>query len=108
MDFTQTGKVLQSLVYQVAGPEYRDFVTIAFGWKKLVGNILAERASIYKLEKNVLFISVTNNVWMQELILRKFQLMEDIKSMLNVQISDIVFFLKQDKTKRKKIRKKNG
>ncbi|MCK4653286.1 MAG: DUF721 domain-containing protein [Candidatus Cloacimonetes bacterium] len=108
MDFTQTGKVLQNLVYQIAGPEYKDFVTIAFGWKKLVGNILAERASIHKLEKKVLFVSVTNNVWMQELILRKFQLMEDIKSMLNVQISDIVFFLKQNKVKSKRIRKKNG
>ncbi|MCD4796962.1 MAG: DUF721 domain-containing protein [Candidatus Cloacimonetes bacterium] len=106
MDFTPAGNNLKKIVYSIAGPEQRDFVSIAFGWKKIVGNLLTERSSIKKLENGVLFVSVSNNVWMQELILRKFQIMKDIKSILNVQLSDIVFFMKSE-TKRK-FRKKNG
>lgn len=106
MDLTLAGNNLKKIVYTIAGPEQRDFVSIAFGWKKIVGNLLSERSSINKLENGVLFISVTNNVWMQELILRKFQIMKDINSILNVQLSDIVFFMKSEN--KGKLRKKNG
>lgn len=108
MDFIRTGNVLHKLVHTIAGEEYKDFVSIVFGWKRIVGELLAERATIHKIEKNVLFVSVSNNVWMQELVLRKFQLMSDIQSVLGIELKDIVFFLKDGNIKRKKRRKKNG
>ncbi|NQV17042.1 MAG: DUF721 domain-containing protein [Armatimonadetes bacterium] len=97
MDFISAGNVLQKLVLDIAGPEFRNLVKIAFGWKKIVGKILAERTSIQKLEKKVLFVSVTNNVWMQELVLTKSKIIEKIKMVLNVEIEDIIFFIKQRK-----------
>ncbi len=101
MDFISAGNVLQKLVLDIAGSEFRNLVKIAFGWKKIVGKILAERTSIQKLEKKVLFVSVTNNVWMQELVLNKSKIITKIKTVLNVEIEDIIFFLKQ---RRKRIR----
>jgi len=95
MRFFKTGNVVKDLVFNIAGEENHDLIAVAFGWKKIVGNLLAERASIVKLENGVLFIAVTNNVWMQELVLRRSQLISDINRILHVKLSNIVFFMKQ-------------
>ncbi len=97
MSFFKTGNAVKDLVFSIAGAENHDLVAIAFGWKSIVGNLLAERASIIKLENGVLFIAVSNNVWMQELVLRRSQLIGDIDRILHVKLSNIVFFLKQSK-----------
>ncbi len=101
MDLELGGKSWQKLVYNIAGDEYRDFVTLAFGWKKIVGKILDQKAELHKLEKNVLFVSVTNNVWMQELILRKYQIIEDIEAILQITLKDIVFFIEAEEKRGK-------
>ncbi len=102
MRFFKTGNVVKDLVFSIAGEENHDLIAVAFGWKKIVGNLLAERASIVKLENGVLFIAVTNNVWMQELVLRRSQLISDINRILHVKLSNIVFFIKQSqKSKRR-------
>ncbi len=93
----KSGNAVRDLVYSIAGEENHDLIAIAFGWKSIVGDLLAERASIIKLENGVLFIAVTNNVWMQELVLRRSQLISDVNRMLHVKLSNIVFFLKQSK-----------
>ena len=97
MDFIPVGNALHKLVFELAGTEFRDLVRIAFGWKKIVGKILSQRTAIQKLEKKILFVSVTNNVWMQELILNKSKIITKIKSISNVEIEDIIFFIKQKK-----------
>ena len=96
MGLFPTGNKLKSIVYQIAGKENSDIVTIALGWKKIVGSLLAERASIRKLEKRNLFIAVNNNVWMQELILRKYQIISEIKFRLHIELRDIIFFLNNE------------
>ncbi|MDA3813176.1 MAG: DUF721 domain-containing protein [Candidatus Cloacimonetes bacterium] len=93
----KSGNAVKDLVYSIAGEDNHDLIAIAFGWKSIVGDLLAERASIIKLENGVLFIAVTNNVWMQELVLRRSQLISDVNRMLHVKLSNIVFFLKQSK-----------
>ncbi|OPX26138.1 MAG: hypothetical protein B1H06_06095 [Candidatus Cloacimonas sp. 4484_143] len=96
MRFVKTGNAVKDLVFNIAGKENHDLVAVAFGWKTIVGNLLAERASIVKLENGVLFIAVSNNVWMQELVLRRSQLISDINRILHVRLSNIVFFMKQN------------
>ncbi|MBC8385780.1 MAG: DUF721 domain-containing protein [Candidatus Cloacimonetes bacterium] len=96
MDFVKAGNALQKFVYSIAGEEHRDLVTIAFGWKKIIGKLLAERTSIYDFDHNILFVTVSNNVWIQELVLHKSQIISDLNKELNVHISDIIFFLGKD------------
>lgn len=96
----KTGNAVKDLVYSIAGKENHDLIAIAFGWKKIVGNLLADRASIIKLENGVLFIAVSNNVWMQELVLRKTTLLNDIKNILHVRLSNIIFFIRQENKRR--------
>jgi len=101
MNLKQVGNSWQKLVYNIAGEDYRDFVTLAFGWKKIVGKMLSDKAKLHRLENDVLFIAVTNNVWMQELILRKFQILHDIETILHVKLSEIVFFIEAEGKKGK-------
>ncbi|HHE37465.1 MAG TPA: DUF721 domain-containing protein, partial [Candidatus Cloacimonetes bacterium] len=102
MSLVQAGDKLHDLVYSIAGNEHKDILTLFFNWKKIVGNILSDRASIHKLEHNVLFIAVSNNVWMQELILRKSKIIADIDLILKIKLDDIVIFLKDAQFRYKK------
>ena len=93
MAFFEAGNIIKNVVYNIAGSDYKDLVTLVFGWKRLVGKLLSERAKIIKHENKVLFIAVTNNVWMQELILRKYQIIKDIEEKLFIKLDDIIFFI---------------
>ncbi|HCX73377.1 MAG TPA: hypothetical protein DHM37_06655 [Candidatus Cloacimonas sp.] len=95
MSFLFAGDAIKKLVYSIAGEKYRDLVTIRFNWERIVGKLLAERTNLKKLQHQTLFVGVTNNVWMQELVLRKQQIIEDIKLMLGISLKDIVFFLER-------------
>jgi len=41
--------------------------------------------------KKTVFVSVKNNVWMQELVLRKAEIIKDIKGKFNITLNNIVF-----------------
>jgi predicted nucleic acid-binding Zn ribbon protein len=93
MAFSNAGSSFQDVVLKLAGSEYRELVVLALGWKDLLGELLAERAKIRKLENKILFVSVRDNVWMQELVLRKAELTRDIKRKFNIGLNNIVFSL---------------
>jgi len=93
MAFSNAGSSFQDIALRLAGTEYRELVVLALGWKDLLGELLAERARIRKLENKTLFVSVKNNVWMQELVLRKAELTRDINRKFNITLNNIVFSL---------------
>ncbi|KQC07189.1 MAG: hypothetical protein APR54_01105 [Candidatus Cloacimonas sp. SDB] len=93
MNFIPAGKTLHDLTFSLAGSKYKELVILAFGWKMLLGELLAERTSLRKLEKNILFVSVKNNIWMQELVLRKSEIIKDVKRKYNIQLKNIIFSL---------------
>jgi len=93
MTFTRAGGSLNKLAYSLAGTKYRELMILSFGWRSLLGDLLAERARIRKLSDQVLFVEVKNNVWMQELVLRKSELIKDIKLKFNISLKNIVFSL---------------
>ena len=78
-------------MYRIAGDEYKDLINVALTLPTVIGKILSERVSIVKLENNVLFIKVENNVWMQELVIRKKQIIDGIKKKCHVKLENIVF-----------------
>jgi len=88
------GGLFRKLVYTIAGPEYRDLVTLSFHWERILGKLLAEKAVILKLENKVLFVGVSNNVWMQELVLMKRKILFDIKRTCGLKLNNIIFTIK--------------
>ncbi|MDP8209720.1 MAG: DUF721 domain-containing protein, partial [Candidatus Stygibacter australis] len=74
MAFRATGDFLYDLIIRIAGEDNKDYTTILMGWKKIVGKSVAEKAKPVKYENNVLKVTVSNNIWLQEMILYKHKI----------------------------------
>ena len=49
-------------------------------WSALAGDVLAEESYIARRERDVLYISVTNSVWMQELLMHRAELLRRVQA----------------------------
>lgn len=94
MSFTSAGNAFEKLIVSLAGGKYKDLVKIALNWKILVGSLLAQRTEITRYTNDVLYIGVSNSVWLQELMLKRPHLLLELKKRTNLKIKDIVFFIK--------------
>ncbi len=84
---------MQNLLINTLGEKYRIFITLSLHWRNTVGNYLAKYSQVVKIEKNILFIGVKNNVILQELVLIKDDLKVKINRTLSLNIQEIVFFI---------------
>ena len=62
------------------GNEAFQFYLFQQKWKDIAGDVLAEESRIGRREGSTLYIHVTNSVWMQELIMRKQELLQRIQA----------------------------
>ncbi|RLC50154.1 MAG: DUF721 domain-containing protein [Candidatus Cloacimonadota bacterium] len=107
MSFIPAGNVIKNLIYRIAGGKYRELISISFAWKRIVGKLMAEKTIIYKFENNVLFVNVSNNIWLQELVLQKYEILRRIKEELKIELDDIVFFMRTNDANKRYYRKRN-
>ncbi len=96
MSFKKAGNIFHSLLFRLAGAKYRDFVRLVLVWEDVVGHLLAEKAKIYKVDGNVVFVKVDNNIWMQELVLLKPEIKKKLERQSGIKIKEIVFFIKNN------------
>lgn len=94
MGFQPASNAFEKLLFNLAGVKYKTLVRIALNWNSIVGTLLSQRTEIVKYDNNILFVGVSNSVWLQELILRKPLLIKDIKKKTGISLKDIVFFIK--------------
>ncbi len=94
MSLTFAGNAFEKLLYNLAGDKYRILVKIALNWKKIVGPLLAQRTELTRFSNNILYVGVSNSVWLQELMLKRPQLLMDLKNNTGIDIKDIIFFIK--------------
>ncbi|MCD4828687.1 MAG: DUF721 domain-containing protein [Candidatus Cloacimonetes bacterium] len=95
MSLRKAGGLTRDVLFQMAGEEHRAAVEAALAWRRLVGEPLARRSYVYQLDHETLLVGVENNVWMQELVLLKHDLMQRLNKLPGVRIRDIRFFLRQ-------------
>jgi len=95
MPLRKAGGLLRDVLINLAGEENRAAVEVALSWRRLVGEPLARRSFVYRLEHDTLLVGVENNVWMQELVLLKQDLLQRLNRLPNVRIKDIRFFLRR-------------
>ncbi len=94
-NFTHVSKIIDGLIQNLSNKGFSREIKIALLWNKTVGRLLNKRSRITKLENNILFILVDNNVWLQEFILQKSKIISRINKHLSKsdKISDIIFSL---------------
>ena len=74
------GDVISNMKEVFFGSDAYQFWLFQKKWKAFVGEVLAKESYIGRSERNVLFIYVQNSVWMQELFMRKAEILEKIRN----------------------------
>ncbi len=97
MGVVRAGSAIDELLYWLAGEENRDFMTLCLQWKKLVGELIADRSFVQRFENGNLHIGVENSVWMQELVLNRVRLLEQLNQLPDIEVKELVFFIRSQK-----------
>ena len=95
------GSRASQLIYRLGGEEHQRFIQLYLGWKPVVGELLAERSHPIKVERDILFVGVENNAWMQELNLLKSKIIKEYKAICKIELRDIVLVIKSNKKRKK-------
>jgi hypothetical protein len=100
MAFVLADNRFHRILYHLAGERFNRFVHVSLGWKRIVGELLAERSQPVKLEHDVLFVGVQNSSWMQELILLKSDILVKY-AQYGEELSDIIFIIRSPRKRKK-------
>lgn len=95
----------KNTLLKIVDVKFRETVLLGFAWDKSIGKAISKRTTLEKYDNGVLFVSVENNSWMNELILIKLDLIKKLRKSSTLLIKDIIFFIK-GKKELKWIRKK--
>lgn len=87
-------KSCQQVIYRLAGEKYAPFITASLSWKDVVGPLLAEKSRPLKIDNGILYIAVSNNSWMQELVLLKSRIHARYRRDPDLGITEIIFVIK--------------
>ncbi|HHE40293.1 MAG TPA: DUF721 domain-containing protein [Candidatus Cloacimonetes bacterium] len=97
--FVKISSIIENLIQNLSDKGFSREIKTAFLWRRIVGDILDNKTRILKLDNNVLYILVENNVWLQELVLKKTEILDQLNAQLDppFQIKNIVFSLSNKK-----------
>ncbi|MEI6125103.1 MAG: DUF721 domain-containing protein, partial [Pseudomonadota bacterium] len=79
---TSLNDILNSLLHTVKFESRMEHVMLRDTWSQAVGQRIAENTTPASLRSGVLFVNVSNSVWMQELNFMKDKILEKINSSL--------------------------
>ncbi len=97
--FVRINSIIENLIQNLSEKGFSREIKTAFLWRRIVGDILDNKTRILKLENNVIHILVENNIWLQELVLKKTEILDQLNSQLDppYQIKNIIFSLSSKK-----------
>ncbi|HRY83452.1 MAG TPA: DUF721 domain-containing protein [Candidatus Cloacimonadota bacterium] len=84
----------RQVIYRLGGEKYAPFIAACYSWKDAVGPLLAEKSRPLKVENGILYVAVSNNSWMQELVLLKSKILARYRREPGLGINDIIFVIK--------------
>ena len=92
-DFRLPASLLDDLILRIAGEKLRNYAAIRLKWESVVGKNTAANANPVFFDKGVLKVAVSNNIWLQELILYKHKIRARYKKLYDINIENIIFFI---------------
>lgn len=97
--FVKISSIIENLIQSLSEKGFSREIKTAFLWRRIVGDILDNKTRILKLDNDVLYILVENNIWLQELVLKKTEILDWLNSQLDppYQIKNIIFSLSSKK-----------
>ena len=97
--FVKISSIIENLIQNLSEKGFSREIKTAFLWRRIVGDILDNKTRILKLDNDILHILVENNIWLQELVLKKTEILDQLNSQLDppYQIKNIIFSLSSKK-----------
>jgi predicted nucleic acid-binding Zn ribbon protein len=92
--FSPVSSLLKQVLTQIGGDKYQPFILLYQGWKDVVGELLASRSHPFRFHDSVLYVAVQNNSWLQELYLRKAEILRQCRAMIPQEIRDFIFLIR--------------
>jgi Trk K+ transport system NAD-binding subunit len=89
----------KTLALRLGGERYASFIRLYLDYKEVVGKLLAQKSHPYRYKDDVLFVAVENNSWLQELVLKKQELIARYQAVSRIKPKDILFFIRTPKDK---------
>lgn len=87
------------MALRLGGDKYAAFIRLYLDYKDVVGDLLAQKSHPYRYKDEVLFVAVENNSWLQELVLKKHELIARYQAVSHIKPKDILFFIRTPKDK---------
>ncbi len=87
------------MALRLGGERYASFIRLYLDYKEVVGELLAQKSHPYRYKDDVLFVAVENNSWLQELVLKKQELIARYQAVSRIKPKDILFFIRTPKDK---------
>lgn len=100
MSFIRADSNFHKLILALGGERYSHFIQAYFSWQRIVGDLLAERSHPIKLDNDILYVGVQNSTWMQELVLRKADIISKYAA-YGENINDIIYLINSPKRRKK-------
>lgn len=94
MALTGISKIGRNLALNLGGEKYRPFIRLYLSWRDVVGDLLAQRSHPYRYKDGILYVAVQNNSWLQELVLRKQEIIAKCTSECGEQLRDLLFYIR--------------
>ncbi|HOY84458.1 MAG: DUF721 domain-containing protein [Candidatus Cloacimonetes bacterium] len=94
MAFSPVSSLLKQVLVQIGGDKYQPFILLYQGWKDIVGELLASRSHPFRFHDSILYVAVQNNSWLQELYLRKAEILRQCRTKIPQEIRDIIFLIR--------------
>jgi len=94
MAFNNISKIGHRLALNLGGDKYRPFIKLYLGWRAVVGDLLAQRSHPYRYKDGILYVAVQNNSWLQELVLRKQEIIAKCALECDETPKDLLFFIR--------------
>jgi len=81
-------------VYEIASKNNcYELAHIALSWSSIVGKIMAERSSIIKYDRCILYVKTVNHAWLQEFLIKKQDIIQSFYEKNIKSVKDIIFFV---------------
>jgi predicted nucleic acid-binding Zn ribbon protein len=102
------GGILKELLKRYNLEKRINETKLKIDWKKITGEIIGQHTRLKDVKNGILFVEVENSIWMQELQMMKYDLIDRIREETeNMGIKDILFFqTEKDNAKKNKKQEK--
>ena len=94
MAFSPVSNLLKQVLTRISGDKYQPVILLYQGWKDIVGDLLASRSHPFRFHDSILYVAVQNNSWLQELYLRKAEILRQCRAQIPQEIRDIIFLIR--------------